>query len=144
MTTDIIEDESTGDPIAAWHEIVAVPDRDRLDALLADDIVFRSPAVHTPQEGRVAASAYLRAALTVLGPTIAYRREWRAERSAVLEFDAAIEGDDGARLEAQGVDIVAWDEHGRLTEFTVMVRPRRALDALIVRMGEALAAERAR
>ena len=72
--------------VDAWHEVVRTGDLERLQALLADAVVFRSPAVHTPQEGRATTTLYLRAALEVLGPRLTYHRQLWDEGSAVLEF----------------------------------------------------------
>ena len=102
-------------PVAAWHAIAEARDPAGLSALLADEVVFRSPAVHTPQEGKEVTTAYLSAAVVVLGPTLAYRREWYDERSAVLEFEAELDG-----LTVHGVDMLQWNDDGLLTEFTVM------------------------
>jgi len=118
--------------IAAWHRLVESKDPAELDALLADDCVFRSPAVHTPQEGKQVTTQYLSAALVVLGPTLAYRREWYAENSAVLQFEATLDG-----LTVDGIDMITWGEDGRITEFAVMVRPVKALHKLM----ELMAAE---
>lgn len=119
-------------PVAAWHAIAESRDPAGLSDLLSDDVVFRSPAVHTPQEGKELTTAYLSAAVVVLGPTLVYRRQWYAERSAVLEFEAELDG-----LSVHGVDMLQWDDAGRLTEFTVMVRPFKGLQKLI----ELMAAE---
>ena len=54
--------------------------------------MFRSPAVHTPQEGKAITTAYLSAALVVLGPSLRYVREWYGSDSAVLEFEATLDG----------------------------------------------------
>ncbi len=112
--------------LARWHEIVETSDPALLDALLADDAVFRSPAVHTPQEGKELTTAYLSAALVVLGPTLTYRHEWWDGSSAVLEFEAELDG-----LDVHGIDMLRWDDTGRLTEFTVMVRPFKGLTKLM-------------
>ncbi len=122
-------------PVAAWHRIVDAHDPTGLATLLADDVVFRSPAVHTPQEGRALAQAYLTAALAVLGPSIRYDREWYAPDGAVLEFHADLDG-----LLVHGVDLMRFDADGRIVEFTVMVRPLRALSRLVEEMGRALQA----
>ena len=119
-------------PVAAWHAVAESRDPAGLADLLADTVVFRSPAVHTPQEGKELTTAYLSAAVVVLGPTLTYRREWYAEHSAVLEFEAELDG-----LTVHGIDLLQWDQEGRLTEFTVMVRPIRGLEKLI----ELMAAE---
>ncbi|MEP9361372.1 nuclear transport factor 2 family protein [Nocardioides sp. CN2-186] len=122
-------------PVAAWHRIAESRDPAGLDALLADDVVFRSPAVHTPQEGKALTTAYLSAAVVVLGPTLRYVRQWYAEDSAVLEFEADLDG-----LTVHGIDMMSWNEEGRLVEFTVMVRPFKGLQKLIERMAAELTA----
>ena len=126
------EDAGMPAPVAAWHAIAQARDPAGLAELLADDVVFRSPAVHTPQEGKEVTTAYLSAAVVVLGPTLSYRRVWYAERSAVLEFEAVLDG-----LTVHGIDMMAWNDDGQLTEFTVMVRPVKGLNKLI----ELMAAE---
>jgi len=119
-------------PIVAWHRVVEAKDPALLDALLAEDCVFRSPAVHTPQEGKELTTTYLAAAMVVIGPTLSYRREWYAEGSAVLQFEAELDG-----LTVDGVDMITWGDDGRITEFAVMVRPVKALHKLM----ELMAAE---
>lgn len=120
-------------PVAAWHSIVEQRDGSGLDDLLADDVVFRSPAVFTPQLGRARATAYLRAALTVLGPSLRYHRELVTGDSAMLEFTADLDG-----TEVHGIDLLRWGSDDRLVEFTVMVRPLRGLNRLVELMGAEL------
>jgi hypothetical protein len=119
--------------VAAWHEIAASRDPAGLAALLADDVVFRSPAVHAPQPGKELTTAYLSAAVVVLGPTLVYKRQWYAERTAVLEFEAELDG-----LTVHGIDMFEWDDAGRIVEFTVMVRPIRGLEKLVEKMAAQL------
>jgi hypothetical protein len=116
-------------PVAAWHAIAEARDPAGLSELLADDVVFRSPAVHAPQEGKKLTTDYLTAAIAVLGPSLTYRRQWYADRNAVLEFEAELDG-----LTVHGVDMLQWGDDGRLTEFAVMVRPVKGLDKLIEKM----------
>ena len=120
--------------LRAWHDIVKSKDPARLDALLADDVVFRSPAVFKPQEGKAITTAYLTAALAVLGPTLRYVGEWSDATSAVLEFEADLDG-----TLVHGVDMLRWNADDRLTSFTVLVRPMRGLEALMPRMAQRLA-----
>ena len=117
-----------------WHRIVETREPVLLDDLLDETCVFRSPAVHTPQEGKAITTAYLGAALVVLGPTLTYRHEWWDERSAVLEFEADLDG-----ISLHGVDMLRWGDDGRLTEFTVMVRPFKGLTTLMEQMAAQLA-----
>ena len=126
------------EPLAAWHRIAEARDAAGLDALLADDVVFRSPAVHTPQEGKAITTAYLTAAIHVLGPQLRYLDEWYSDGpdgdgSAVLEFETVI-GD----KTVHGVDMMRWGADGRLTSFTVMARPFKGLEALIGAMAAEL------
>jgi hypothetical protein len=116
-----------------WHDLVASRDPSGLPAMIAEDAVFRSPAVHTAQEGRDLVTAYLAGAVAVLGPTLTYQDEWVRERDAVLRFTAEVDG-----LQVEGVDIIRWDDDGLITEFTVMVRPFKALQAVMGRMLEQL------
>jgi hypothetical protein len=121
--------------LRAWHEVVSTKNPALLEALLADDVVFRSPAVFKPQQGKPITTAYLTAALAVLGPTLRYVTQWHDATSAVLEFEADL---DGSYL--QGVDMLRWNTDDRLTGFTVLVRPMRGLQELMPRMAEQLAA----
>jgi len=119
--------------LRTWHHVVRTKDANLLDGLLADDVVFRSPAVFAPQQGKAITTMYLTAALYVLGPTLRYTHEWHDESSAVLEFTADLDG-----ISVHGVDMLLWDDNDRLTGFTVMVRPIRGLEQLIVQMSERL------
>lgn len=123
------------EPLARWHAVAESRDPAGLADLLDDNVTFRSPAVHTPQEGKDLTTAYLTAAIVVLGPTLTYVREWYDASSAVLEFRAELDG-----LTVHGIDMLTWGEDGRLTDFTVMVRPFKGLQKLI----ELMAAELAR
>lgn len=122
------------EPIEAWHRLAASRDSRGLDALLADDVVFRSPVVHTPQKGKAITTAYLTAALHVLNNEhFRYVGEWYAPNSAVLEFVTQIDG-----IEINGVDLIAWNEDGRIVDFKVMVRPLKAINQLHQMMGAML------
>jgi hypothetical protein len=102
--------------------------------LLHPDAVFESPVVHTPQRGRDITFKYLSGAVKVLaGPGFTYRGEWRNAHGAVLEFENEIEG-----IRINGVDIIGFDEDGRVTHFKVMVRPLKAINLLQRLMGEEL------
>lgn len=121
--------------LRAWHAIVAAQDPALLEDLLADDVEFRSPAVFAPQQGKAMATLYLSGALVVLGPSLRYVSEWYDDRSAVLEFEAYLDG-----VYVQGVDILRWNAEDKLVSFTVMVRPLRGLEKLIELMAQQLTA----
>lgn len=121
-------------PIDTWHAIVRSGDAAALDTLLADDVVFHSPVVHTPQRGKSITTLYLRGALQVLGPGgFRYEREIRDERDALLEFVTEIDG-----IVVNGIDLIRWNDDGRIVDFKVMVRPLKAVNILHQKMGELL------
>ena len=124
-------------PLRRWHAVVESKGPALLDELLADEVVFRSPAVFAPQEGKALTAGYLTAALKVLSPSLRYVSEWHDQTSAVLEFEADLEG-----VYVHGVDILRWNDDGKLNSFTVMVRPMRGLQKLVELMGAQLAAGR--
>ena len=120
--------------IQRWHAIVTSRDFNRLDELLADEVVFQSPAVHTPQAGKAITKKYLVAAMHVLDTgQFRYLGEWHGEHSAVLEFETTI-GD----VQVNGVDMIWWNAAGQITKFKVMLRPIKALQTAVPRMGQAL------
>lgn len=122
------------DTIARWHAVMESRDPALLADLIAEDCVFRSPAVHSAQAGRTITVKYLTAAMAVLGGAdFRYTGEWRAENSAVLEFETMVDG-----MAVNGVDIIHWDSDGRITSFKVMARPIRGLQALIPAMAARL------
>ena len=122
-------------PSELWEHIAKSGDFDLLDQLLADDVVFESPIVHTPQVGRAVTKAYLGAAVQVLnGPEFRWVDRWFGEQSAVLELETRIDG-----LTVNGVDIISWNSESRITRFKVMIRPLKAINALHQAMGRQLA-----
>src|SRR5689334_9867104 len=125
------------DGLARWHQVVRERDPDLIDDLLAPEVTFRSPAVHTPVTGVPAVHEYLEAALAVLGPSLEYQHEWSDASSAVLEFTALIGGD----VRVHGIDMIRWDDEGRIADFTVMVRPFKTINTLIGLMGVQLKAQ---
>ncbi len=120
--------------IAAWHKLVKERDAAGLDNILAENVVFHSPVVHTPQAGKPITTLYLTAALHVLNnDTFQYLREVISGNNAVLEFLTVIDG-----ISINGVDMITWGEDGRITEFKVMIRPLKAINLIHKMMGEML------
>ena len=122
--------------IAAWHDYMhGGSDPEKLKAMLADDAVFHSPVVHTPQEGKAKVFAYLHAASHVLGnDSFHYVREIVDGDTAVLEFALVLDG-----IQVNGVDMVRWNADGKIEDFKVMVRPLKAVNKVWEKMGEMLA-----
>jgi ketosteroid isomerase-like protein len=112
--------------IAAWHKLIETKDVASLDNILADNVVFHSPIVHTPQEGKQITTLYLTAALYVFNNnSFKYLREVISGNNAVLEFSTVIEG-----ITVNGVDMITWGADGRITEFKVMIRPLKAINLI--------------
>jgi hypothetical protein len=111
---------------------VEAHDMDAATALLHDEVVFRSPAVHLPYSGRPAVSHLLRHAGEVLEELV-YVDELRGEGSVALVFRARV-GD----KDVEGLDHLTLDEDGRITGFRVMIRPLSGLIAMAQTMGARL------
>jgi hypothetical protein len=121
-------------PLAAWHHVVQSRDMAALARLLADDVVFHSPVVHTPQRGKPIVMAYLTGAMQVLNtPAFHYLRQIVGERDALLEFATEIDG-----LLINGIDLIHWNVAGQIDDFKVMVRPLKAINLVHQKMGEML------
>ncbi|MCB1411633.1 MAG: nuclear transport factor 2 family protein [Xanthobacteraceae bacterium] len=117
-----------------WYAYIKAHDTKLLWELLHPDAVFESPVVHTPQRGRDITFKYLTSALGVLdSPAFAYVGEWRNHNGAVLEFATEIDG-----IKVNGVDIIKFDDAGRITHFKVMLRPLKAVNLIHRMMGEEL------
>ena len=121
-------------PLPVWHRIVQTHDASALNQLLAEDVVFYSPVVHAPQQGKKLTAWYLSAALDVfVNETFRYVREVVGQADAALEFETVIDG-----VIVNGVDLIKWDKEGRITEFKVMIRPMQAINAAHLRMAATL------
>ncbi|MDZ7783464.1 MAG: nuclear transport factor 2 family protein [Halioglobus sp.] len=112
-----------------WHDILREGDMQRLDEVLAEDCVFISPILHTPQVGRELTRFYLTGAYRVFNDTFQYVKEVVDGAHAVLEFTCDIDG-----IVVNGVDIMTFDEQGRIREFKVMLRPLKAIQLMQERM----------
>lgn len=119
-----------------WHRLVRTGDAAGLHDLLAEDAVFHSPVVHTPQRGRKLAQGYLAAAFKVFfNESFRYVREVREGRHAMLEFQTEIDG-----IVVNGVDMISWNDEGRITDFKVMLRPLKAINLIHQKMAQMLEA----
>jgi len=122
------------DAIAAWHKLVQDRDAQALDNILAENVVFHSPVVHSPQEGKQITTLYLTAALHVLNnDSFKYLREVVSGSNAVLEFLTVIDG-----ITINGVDMITWNEEGKIIDFKVMLRPLKAINLIHKMMGDML------
>lgn len=122
--------------LAGWHAYISgTADPQSLRDLLADDAIFHSPVVHSPQEGRDKVFMYLHAAAHVLGGEhFRYLREIVDGNQACLEFQTELDG-----IQINGIDLITWNDDGKIVDFKVMVRPLKAINKVWKKMGEMLA-----
>ncbi|OYU67652.1 MAG: hypothetical protein CFE45_43535 [Burkholderiales bacterium PBB5] len=125
---------STSPVIQAWHDLVRSRDMAALQRILADDVVFHSPVVHTPQVGKAITFKYLMGAMHALNTAaFHYERELVGPHDALLEFVTEIDG-----VKVNGIDLIRWNDAGQITDFKVMVRPLKAVNAVHAAMGAML------
>jgi hypothetical protein len=124
------------DTLEKWHELLRTKSTQSLDLLLADDVIFHSPVVHAPQRGKAITTQYLTAAMHVFSSdSFRYIRELKGPRDAVLEFQLELDG-----IEINGVDMIRWNDEGRITDFKVMLRPLKAVHLIQEKMAALLQA----
>ena len=116
------------DVIEKWHDMMTGSSHDGLFELLAEDCIFWSPVVHTPQRGRDITYLYLSAASQVFSDDFRYVSEMVDRSRAVLEFTCAIDD-----IQINGVDIIRVRDW-QISEFKVMVRPLKAVNKVHERM----------
>jgi hypothetical protein len=125
-----------------WHRVMGAGNAPAdLAEILADDAVFHSPVVHTPQVGKAKVIAYLAAAGQVFGApgghaNFRYVRELVDGHEALLEFVAEIDG-----ITVNGIDLIAFDAEWKISDFKVMVRPLKAINKLWEMMAAQLKAQ---
>ncbi|MDM9652873.1 nuclear transport factor 2 family protein [Pseudomonas wenzhouensis] len=121
--------------LVRWHQFVAARDLSALPELLHPQAVFRSPMAHSPYPGAQAVNLILNTVIKVF-EDFTYHRELASADglSVVLEFSAKVAG-----RELKGIDLIRFDESGRILEFEVMVRPMSGLQALGAEMAQRLA-----
>ena len=117
-----------------WHEGLISNDPNLLDEILDESCVFTSPIVFKPIEGKEMSKLYLMGAgQTFDMDRFEYVRELVDGLDSVLEFETYI-GD----ISVNGVDIIRWNDEGKIIDFKVMIRPLQAIGALQKKMSEAL------
>lgn len=119
--------------LSLWHQCVLNKDISHLEDILAEDCIFLSPVVHTPQVGRDITALYLAGAIQVLGNNFRYVKEVVSGHHAVLEFNCEVDD-----ILVNGVDIMTFNEQGKVVEFKVMLRPLKAVNLVHAKMGEML------
>jgi len=135
MITEVIEQ---------WHRYLRGQFPEALDELLADDVIFYSPVVYTPQAGKEITKLYLQAAAVALPGSggsssgspasdssgrFRYTKQVLAGDTAVLEFETTVDD-----KYVNGVDIIRVNDQGKIVEFRAMIRPLQAVNAVHAQM----------
>ena len=120
--------------IHKWHEVIEGDDLKMLDEIIADNAVFSSPVVFKPMQGKEITMMYLHAAGQSFNmEKFKYTKEIHDDMNSVLEFETYIDD-----ISVNGVDMIEWNEHGKISNFKVMIRPFKAVQKVQEKMIEAL------
>jgi len=124
--------------IDKWHQLFESGNFSNLKDLLDKKAIFYSPLVFKPQEGRALTSLYLKSAYKMFfnngNNSFKYVREIHSETDSMLEFICEIEG-----VEINGVDLIKWNEKGKIQEFKVMIRSNKAIEKVKEKMSDIMA-----
>lgn len=136
MAKHLIPETGHSPNLQAWFDwMTRDHSAEGLSGILAENVVFKSPVVHTPQQGKSITMAYLLAAGETLGnDDFRYTRVFDCGDRAVLEFETMMDG-----ILVNGVDMMEWNADGQITDFKVMVRPLKAIQTVHAAMGAMLA-----
>ncbi|WHR57896.1 nuclear transport factor 2 family protein [Acinetobacter haemolyticus] len=123
--------DTTKRALEKWHQMINTGDLANLNDLLAEDVVFRSPVAYKPYEGKQVVFFILTNVIQVF-ENFTYHREFYTEDGAnvVLEFSADVSG-----KSLKGIDMIRFNEQGKIIDFEVMIRPMSGLAALAEQMG---------
>ncbi|NNF32904.1 MAG: nuclear transport factor 2 family protein [Saprospiraceae bacterium] len=122
------------DQVKKWHHIVENKDTQQLSEILSDEVVFFSPILFKPQQGKVLTTMYLTGAMHILlNGTFEYINEVHSDSYSVFEFEAVVD-----QIQINGVDIICWDSEGKINQFKVMIRPYSAINILKEKMARLL------
>ena len=120
--------------IHKWHEVMKNSELELLDEIIADDATFSSTVVFKPMLGKEITMMYLSAAGQSFNmEKFQYTKEIHDGMNSVLEFETYID-----EISVNGVDIIEWNEDGKIANFKVMIRPFKAVQKVQQKMVEAL------
>jgi hypothetical protein len=129
--------------LEVWHTMVASRDLGNLSTIVHPEAVFRSPMAFKAYSPAPALILALSTVIQVF-EHFAYHRQFVSEDglNVILEFIARV-----GEKKLKGIDLIRFDEQGRIVEFEVMVRPLSGLQALgaemTARLGQQLPAYKA-
>jgi len=115
-----------------WHKVVLEKNYDLLQDLLDENVEFHSPTVWKPKLGRDV-TAYILEMITDIFEDFQYHRQWIDGNNFALEFSAKV---DGKNL--KGIDLIRWNDEGKIVHFEVMLRPINTLQLVFEKMTQRL------
>jgi SnoaL-like protein len=116
----------------AFRKAAESKDFSAIDELFAEDVSFRSPVVYKPYEGREAVATLLGAVAQVF-ENFRYTDQVETGDVAVLAFSAR-----AGEKDVDGIDLLRFDDEGRVREMAVYIRPMSGVTALAEAMGRKL------
>ena len=120
--------------IKKWHKVIESNNLELLNEIIADNAIFSSPVVFKPMEGKEITMMYLHAAGESFNmEKFEYTKEIHDGMNSVLEFETYID-----EVSVNGVDMIEWNEDGKISNFKVMIRPYKAVQKVQEKMIEAL------
>lgn len=120
--------------IKKWHKVIKTDNLELLNDIIADNAIFSSPVVFKPMEGKEITMMYLNAAGESFNmEKFEYTKEIHDGMNSVLEFETYID-----EISVNGVDMIEWNEDGKICNFKVMIRPYKAVQKVQEKMVEAL------
>ena len=120
--------------IKKWHKVIETDNLELLNDIIADNAIFSSPVVFKPIEGKEITMMYLNAAGESFNmEKFEYTKEIHDGMNSVLEFETYID-----EISVNGVDMIEWNEYGKISNFKVMIRPYKAVQKVQEKMIEAL------
>ena len=134
--SDLNLQPNVAESLKRWHEMIRGGNLSALPELLDSKAVFRSPMAHTPYPGAPVVSMILNTVFEVF-EDFKYHRELATADglNVILEFSAKVGSKD-----LKGIDMIRFNEQGKIVELEVMVRPLSGLQALGEEMGRRLGA----
>ncbi|WP_406852330.1 nuclear transport factor 2 family protein [Brevundimonas sp. BH3] len=134
LTTETMLNPKALESLNRWHRLVEEKNMDELDAILHPDAVFRSPMAFKGYASAPAVKLVLSTVIQVF-ENFTYHRSFAGDdrSSIILEFSADVGG-----KSLKGIDMIRFDDDGKIVDFEVMVRPLNGLQALGAEMGARL------
>lgn len=122
----------TNPNLERWHKVIFEQDFDLLNELLEENVEFHSPTVWKPKLGRDV-TAYILKMITDIFEDFEYHRQWVDGNNFALEFSATVDG-----KQLKGIDLIRWNDEGKIEHFEVMLRPINGLQLVFEKMTQRL------